>query len=198
MATPVTTTRVSEQVARFHRVGIRWTATSPDALAAAAGDPNLILGADGRGGFVVPESSGNIDGIATFLHLVGLVARTQLQLSEIDARIPQAHMAHRSLPTPWAAKGSVMRTVAEAAKAGDRPTDTVDGVRVVEPGVGADHVDRVRTGLRALRAGVQERQGGGEVERAVSEQRRQLLVARRRVGARALSSPDRHAGPRFS
>jgi mannose-1-phosphate guanylyltransferase/phosphomannomutase len=124
---------VSEQVARFHRVGIHWTATSPDALAAAATDPNLILGADGRGGFVVPESSGNIDGIAAFLHLVGLVARTQLQLSEIDARIPQAHMAHRSLQTPWAAKGAVMRTVVEAASAGDRRVDTVDGVRVVEP-----------------------------------------------------------------
>jgi mannose-1-phosphate guanylyltransferase / phosphomannomutase len=60
-----------------------------------------------------------------------LVARTQLQLSEIDARIPQAHVAQRSVPTPWAAKGAVMRSVVEAA--GDRLVDTVDGVRVVEP-----------------------------------------------------------------
>ena len=35
------------------------------------------------------------------------------------------------MPTPWAAKGSVMRTVVEAA--GDRTVDTTDGVRVVEP-----------------------------------------------------------------
>jgi mannose-1-phosphate guanylyltransferase/phosphomannomutase len=35
------------------------------------------------------------------------------------------------MPTPWAAKGIVMRTVVEAA--GDREIDTTDGVRVIEP-----------------------------------------------------------------
>ena len=35
------------------------------------------------------------------------------------------------MPTPWVAKGSVMRTVMEAA--GDRTVDTTDGVRIVEP-----------------------------------------------------------------
>ena len=38
------------------------------------------------------------------------------------------------MPTPWAAKGMVMRTVVEAA--GDREIDTTDGVRVIEPGKG--------------------------------------------------------------
>ncbi|NHC14275.1 mannose-1-phosphate guanyltransferase [Motilibacter deserti] len=130
VALPVTTTRVSEQVARFHHVRIRWTGTSAADLAAAARDPELILGADGRGGFVVPESSGMVDGIAAFVNLLGLVARTQLKLSEIDARIPDAHIARRSIATPWAAKGSVMRTVFDAA--GERKVDTTDGIRVVE------------------------------------------------------------------
>ena len=35
------------------------------------------------------------------------------------------------MPTPWAAKGLVMRPVVEAA--GTRELDTTDGVRVVEP-----------------------------------------------------------------
>ncbi|MGH3184114.1 MAG: hypothetical protein ACRDOE_19725, partial [Streptosporangiaceae bacterium] len=35
-----------------------------------------------------------------------------------------------SVPTPWAAKGGVMRTVMEAA--GDNEIDTTDGVRVIE------------------------------------------------------------------
>ncbi len=39
-------------------------------------------------------------------------------------------MLRRSVPTPWAAKGMVMRAVVEAA--GDRVVDTTDGVRVVE------------------------------------------------------------------
>jgi mannose-1-phosphate guanylyltransferase/phosphomannomutase len=80
---------------------------------------------------VVPEFSRTLDGIAAFARLLGLVARTRLTLSQIDARIPRAHLLRRSMPTPWAAKGSVMRTVVEAA--GSREMDTTDGVRVIEP-----------------------------------------------------------------
>ena len=64
------------------------------------------------------------------MRLLGLVARTRLTLSQIDARIPHAHVVHRSVPTPWAVKGAVMRTV--LASAGEREVDTTDGVRVVE------------------------------------------------------------------
>jgi mannose-1-phosphate guanylyltransferase/phosphomannomutase len=102
-----------------------------DALTAAAAKPDVIFAADGKGGFVVPEFGRTIDGIATFVRLLGLVARTRLTLSQIDARIPTAHLLKRDLPTPWAAKGSVMRTVVEAAA--DNTVDTTDGVRVVDP-----------------------------------------------------------------
>jgi mannose-1-phosphate guanylyltransferase/phosphomannomutase len=131
VALPVTTTRVAEKVAAFHGVEIRWTALTPAALAAAAAAKDVVFGGDGRGGFVVPRFSNTFDGIAAFVQLLGLVARTQLQLSEIDARIPQSHLARRSVPTPWAAKGMVMRAVVE--EAGERELDTTDGVRVVEP-----------------------------------------------------------------
>ncbi len=60
------------------------------------------------------------------------MARTRLTLSQIDARIPHAHVVRRSVPTPWAVKGAVMRTVLEAAAG--RQVDTTDGVRVVEAG----------------------------------------------------------------
>ncbi len=134
VALPVTTTRVAEQVCRFHGVQVNWTPTSMDALTQAAADDDVIFAADGRGGFVVPEFARTVDGIATFARLIGLVARTRLTLSQIDARIPAAHLLRRSMPTPWAAKGSVMRTVVEAA--GTRKVDTTDGVRVVEPDLG--------------------------------------------------------------
>ena len=130
VALPVTTTRLAEQVAAFHGVDIRWVATSAAELTRATTDPDVIFGGDGRGGFVVPEFSTAIDGLAAFVQLVGLVARTQLQLSEIDARIPQSHIVRRAVATPWAAKGKVMRAVVE--EAGDRVVDTTDGVRVVE------------------------------------------------------------------
>jgi mannose-1-phosphate guanylyltransferase / phosphomannomutase len=130
VALPVTTTRVAEQVCRFHGVQVDWTPTSMDALTNAAAGDDVIFAADGRGGFVVPEFGRTLDGIAAFVRLLGLVARTRLTLSQIDARIPPAHLLRRSVPTPWAAKGSVMRTVVEAA--GDDPVDTTDGVRIVD------------------------------------------------------------------
>ena len=130
VALPVTTTRVAERVSRFHGVQVVWTPTSLHGLTEATAADDTIFGADGRGGFVVPEFSRTVDGIAAFALLLGLVARTRLTLSQIDARIPKAHLLKRSMPTPWAAKGSVMRTVVEAADG--REMDTTDGVRVIE------------------------------------------------------------------
>jgi mannose-1-phosphate guanylyltransferase/phosphomannomutase len=101
-----------------------------DALVNAAAEDSVIFAADGRGGFVVPEFGRTVDGIAAFVKLLGLVARTRLTLSQIDARIPEAHLLRRSIPTPWAAKGSVMRTVVEASAGLN--VDTTDGIRVVE------------------------------------------------------------------
>src|SRR5690349_21533469 len=130
VALPVTTTRVAEQVCRFHGVQVSWTPTSLRGITEATAADDVIFGADGHGGFVVPEFGRHLDGIAAFVRLLGLVARTRLTLSQIDARIPRAHLFKRSMPTPWAAKGSVMRTVVEAADG--REMDTTDGVRVIE------------------------------------------------------------------
>ncbi|HVU74502.1 MAG TPA: mannose-1-phosphate guanyltransferase [Mycobacteriales bacterium] len=131
IALPVTTTRVAERVTSFHGVDITWTSTNSDDLSRAAASPGVVFGGDGKGGFVVPEFSPALDGVAAFVRLVGLVARTRLTLSQIDSRIPQAHVLRRSVATPWAVKGTVMRRVVEAA--GPRDLDTTDGVRVVEP-----------------------------------------------------------------
>ena len=130
IALPVTTTRVAEAVTRFHGTEVLWTSTTPDDLTRAAAGGGVVFAGDGRGGFVLPEFSPALDGIAAFVRLLGLVARTRLTLSQIDARIPQAHLVRRSVPTPWAVKGAVMRTVVEAADG--REVDTTDGVRVVE------------------------------------------------------------------
>lgn len=130
IALPVTTTRVAERVAAFHGAAVHWTTTSPDDLARVCREGGVVFGSDGRGGYVVPEFHTNIDGLAALARLLGLVARTQLSVSQIDARIPRTDVRSRDVPTPWAAKGMVMRSIVEAA--GDRELDTTDGVRVVE------------------------------------------------------------------
>jgi mannose-1-phosphate guanylyltransferase/phosphomannomutase len=130
IALPVTTTRIAEEVTSFHGTDIRWVAQSPDELSRATSEEGVVFAGDGRGGFIVPEFSSSFDGMAAFVRLIGLVARAKLTLSQIDARIPKASVLHRSVPTPWAAKGIVMRLVVEHA--GNRTLDTTDGVRVVE------------------------------------------------------------------
>jgi mannose-1-phosphate guanylyltransferase/phosphomannomutase len=130
VALPVTTTRIAEQVAAYHGTQVEWTTTSPDDLTRVGRAESTIFGGDGRGAFIIPEFSSVFDGTAAFVRLIGLVARTQLTLSQIDARIPRAHVLKRDLATPWAVKGMVMRRVVE--EAGDRSVDTTDGVRVVE------------------------------------------------------------------
>jgi mannose-1-phosphate guanylyltransferase/phosphomannomutase len=130
VAVPVTTTSVADQVGRFHGVRVARTTTSPDDLTRAATEDGVVFAGDGRGGFAIPEFSPAIDGIAAFVRLLGLVARTKLTLSEIDERIPAAFLLRRAVPTAWAEKGAVMRRVVAAAT--DRSVDTTDGVRVQE------------------------------------------------------------------
>ncbi len=127
---PVTTTRVAEQVCRFHGVDVTWVGTTSDDLVRATLDREVTFGGDGRGGFVTPQAGPAVDGNAAFLRLLGLVARARLTLSQIDARIPVAHVRRRTVDTPWAAKGQVMRTVQEVV--GDREVDLTDGLRIVE------------------------------------------------------------------
>jgi mannose-1-phosphate guanylyltransferase/phosphomannomutase len=127
---PISTTRVARAVAEYHGVGVEWTAMSGSALSQLARRGGLIFAGDGRGGFVIPEVGPNVDGIAAFVRLVGLVARTRLTLSAIDRRIPQAQMLRTSVPTPWGRRGAVMRSLVEAA--GSRAVDTTEGVRIEE------------------------------------------------------------------
>lgn len=131
VALPAQITRVAEAVAGYHGAWVARAGTSIESLSqAVAQHSGLIFGGDGRGGFIIPEVSPNVDGIAAFVRLVGLVARTQLTLSAIDRRIPQAHVARASVPTPWARRGAVMRSLVETA--GSRLVDAVEGVRVAE------------------------------------------------------------------
>jgi len=134
VALPVTTTRVADQVTQFHGLSVSRTSLAAAALSREARQEGVVFAADGRGGFVVPEFGPAIDGLAAFVRLLALVARTRLTLSAIDARIPSIAILRRSVPTPWAAKGTVMRRVVESVDADTgHILDTTDGVRVVGP-----------------------------------------------------------------
>ncbi|HWS48166.1 MAG TPA: mannose-1-phosphate guanyltransferase, partial [Acidimicrobiia bacterium] len=71
------------------------------------------------------------DAIATLVHLLDLLAAAGEPLSTALAAVPDSHVAHEVVPTPWERKGAVMRGIMERAK--ERPTVLVDGVKIIYP-----------------------------------------------------------------
>jgi len=99
------------------------------ALTLAAAQDEVIFAADGHGGFVVPKQPDHRRHRG--LRQAARPGRPDQADAEPDRRQnPDRASAQRSIPTPWAAKGGVMRTVMEAA--GQHEIDTTDGVRVTD------------------------------------------------------------------
>jgi mannose-1-phosphate guanylyltransferase/phosphomannomutase len=84
-----------------------------------------------EGGFIWPAFLPAYDAAATLVHMLDLLAAEDRALSSLLAEVPDTHVAHEIVSTPWERKGTVMRGVMERAK--DLPTMLVDGVKVVYP-----------------------------------------------------------------
>ncbi len=130
VAIPVTASRLAEQVAAYHGVGVRRIGAGSAALAAVAGQADAILAGDGRGRFVLPAVGPGPDAVAALMMLLALMVGTELTLSQLNARIPATSVVSRTVTVPWHRRAAVMRTVRESA--GDRDLDTLDGVRILE------------------------------------------------------------------
>jgi mannose-1-phosphate guanylyltransferase / phosphomannomutase len=54
-------------------------------------------------------------------------------LSAILAGVPESHIVHESVPTPWERKGAVMRELVERETERGSELMLVDGVKVIRP-----------------------------------------------------------------
>jgi mannose-1-phosphate guanylyltransferase/phosphomannomutase len=101
-------------------------------MTAAQQEGVIFAGAEG-GGYVFPALHPAYDGLMSFARLLELLAAQEVSLAEAVGRLPVTHVVRRRVATPWEQKGAVMRHVLEAARdAGDRPTDSTDGIKVFE------------------------------------------------------------------
>jgi mannose-1-phosphate guanylyltransferase/phosphomannomutase len=96
-----------------------------------AGGGEIDFAASQEGGFIWPAFLPAYDAVATLVHLLDLLASGNRVLSSVVADVPETHVAHDVVPTPWERKGTVMRGVMERAK--DLHTVLVDGVKIVYP-----------------------------------------------------------------
>jgi len=129
IALPVNMTMHAERLATDGGGEVLWTKLATPSLMAASGEPGVILGVDGEGGFIVPRFLPAFDAAAALSHLLGLLAVTGQRLSKVVASLPQAHVVREEVITPWEKKGTVMRTLVERTT--DRRQVLVDGVKVL-------------------------------------------------------------------
>jgi mannose-1-phosphate guanylyltransferase/phosphomannomutase len=128
IAVPVVTTRVASEIVRRHGGHVVWTRISAAALMGAAESEGVIFAGAEGGGYMFPEFLAAYDGMMSLAKLLEMLARQQTTLADVVDGLPPAHIVQREVPTPWEAKGTIMRQLLERLNGGE--ADTTDGVKV--------------------------------------------------------------------
>ncbi len=130
IALPVSASSGAERIAAESGAEIVWTkVSSASIMSTSESEVGIALAASQDGGFIFPAFLPAFDAIAALVHLLELLARSGLRLSKLVSGLPQVHVAHESVVTPWEQKGLVMRKVVEAVK--DHEMLLVDGVKIL-------------------------------------------------------------------
>src|SRR5207244_6282668 len=110
VALPVATSRVAQEIVAARGGEVVWTRISSAALmASAAEEEGVTFAGDEGGGYIFPSFLPAYDAVMSLAKLLELLATANTMLDAVVDRIPPAHIARRDVPTPWEAKGTVMR-----------------------------------------------------------------------------------------
>ena len=144
IAVPVTAPRSIEALVGLHGGVVTRTRTNVrDLMALCIGDTNrpgrVDFAGDDAGGFIFSEFQPTFDAMYGFGKLMELLATTDLNISELAAELPDAHIAHTMIRCPWEAKGRVMGGLTKEANAltgeDGKRVELIDGIKFYE---GAD------------------------------------------------------------
>jgi mannose-1-phosphate guanylyltransferase/phosphomannomutase len=127
VALPVATSRVAEEIVRSRGGVVEWTPIAPASLMAAADRKGIAFAGDESGGYIFPAFLPAYDGIMGLMKLLERLATANTSLRDVVDELPPAHIARQEIPTPWEAKGTVMRRLIERLD-GERVV-TIDGVK---------------------------------------------------------------------
>jgi mannose-1-phosphate guanylyltransferase/phosphomannomutase len=131
IALQVSVTHEAERIATEHGATVQWTKRSDAHLMEVASSGTVDFAASGDGGFIWPRFIPAYDAMATLAMLLDLLAKTERSLSVLRRELPDVHLSHEIVPTPWERKGAVMRELVE------RPSEyelvLVDGVKILRP-----------------------------------------------------------------
>jgi mannose-1-phosphate guanylyltransferase/phosphomannomutase len=129
VALPVAVSRSLEEALDRWGAEVEWTKLSTAHLMEVASSGDITFAGGQDGGYIFPAFMPAYDAVATFVHLMAMLAQTGLRLSKVVSQAPRVHIEHESVVTPWEQKGMVMRTLVERTK--DRELIMVDGVKIL-------------------------------------------------------------------
>ncbi|MCU1374036.1 MAG: nucleotidyl transferase [Actinomycetia bacterium] len=128
IAVPVSAPTQVATVAEGFGLEVLWTKLSTPALMQSALSDDIVMAASLDGGFIFPRYLPAFDATAAFATMLELLARTGTRLSKLVGELPRTHVVHETVSTPSEHKGTIMRSLVEAA---DGELQLVDGVKVV-------------------------------------------------------------------
>ena len=124
---PISAPSAADEIAARHGCTVIRTKHAASALMATATEMGAIFAGGMDGAYMFPQFTPAFDALASFCRLLEILA-AGVPVAERLAAIPEAHVRHGTIVTPWEQKGSVMRHVATTAR-GDRVEDT-EGLKV--------------------------------------------------------------------
>jgi mannose-1-phosphate guanylyltransferase / phosphomannomutase len=127
IAVPVASSRVVEDMVRGRGGEVVWTAISQAALSAASDGGDVVFAGAEGGGYVFPSFLPAYDAVMSLAKLLELLVRTDQRLGDIVDGLPESHVVRVDVPTPWEAKGTVMRRLVE--RYAEEDIVTIDGVK---------------------------------------------------------------------
>ena len=131
VAVPVNVTNAVERILGTTGEVVRtrlWGASLMETASARA----VMFAGTPDGGCIWPEFLPAYDAAVTLVKLLDLLAAVDRPLSAVVATLPEIHVAHETIVTPWERKGTVMREIVE--RAGTRELELIDGVKVIDDG----------------------------------------------------------------
>jgi mannose-1-phosphate guanylyltransferase/phosphomannomutase len=130
IAVPVDASSHIEAICAASGTEVLRTKLSGTQIVEEAGSSRVVLAANTFGAFVFPQFLPAFDAVATLVRLLSLLATSHETLSGIRARLPKAFIVRREVPTPFAQKGLVMRTLVERADPGE--LSLLDGLKTID------------------------------------------------------------------
>jgi len=129
VALPVTASQRAAQLCASRDAEVITTALSPWKLMEAADSGGVTYAANQEGGFIFPRFLPSFDGAAALVNLIALLGRAGESLSRVMERVPDMHVLHTEVETPFEQKGTVMRTLMEQLAEEGAELLLLDGIK---------------------------------------------------------------------